>query len=710
MSSRGPGSLYWKLLAGIVPVVLLGVALIVWVHYAFAKKEIMTAIDRENRLLSQLAAASIDDLLRQRGHDLQTLSETPLIADYYNNTDFGLRAEAASCREQLKKYFQGFAKRTRVYSRIAYWDASGREVASVPEGNGPCPCFQEAKRRGAWVSDVLERPKGPTVCYGKAVYSEAGEFKGVLTLGYSLAQMGTMLEGVERGRSDFAYIEAGGRRFPDKRSPGETLSAKTALFERPWSVVVETPLAEALKPLRTIRDVVFGTAMVGVTLLLVCIFFLVRSSTRPIAALVEAARKLGAGDLSHRVEAEGCEEVSALSKAFNEMAGNLEANRARNGELQSQLIQAEKVAAAGLLISSVAHELSNPLTAVSGHAQLLQHRSWPDGLKETFEQIHINANRCSRVVQNMLFFVRASKGDRKPLMLNEVVESSLELLQYRFVKIDGVEVVRELEAGLPKALGDYQQLSQVLVNLINNACDAMQAIERGSGKRRIVLRTRREGARAVVEVEDAGTGVPEELFGRVFEAFVTTKPSGKGTGLGLYICKQIMAGHGGSISFYNRENGGAVFALELPLADGAAVVREEVVVEAPAVPGKRVLVVDDEEGAARVICATLADEGDEVVAVGSGSEALRELEKGADLVVSDIEMEGVNGYELFKRMREGGSKVPVLFVTGNILEQGVLDFLVRVEAAYMVKPFRVEGLRRAVRRMLAGERLRGLQK
>jgi len=376
----------------------------------------------------------------------------------------------------------------------------------------------------------------------------------------------------------------------------------------------------------------------------------------------------------------------------------------------SKIPEAEKVAAAGLLISSVAHELSNPLTAVSGHAQLLQHRSWPDGLKETFEQIHINANRCSRVVQNMLFFVRASKGDRKPLMLNEVVESSLELLQYRFVKIDGVEVVRELEAGLPKALGDYQQLSQVLVNLINNACDAMQAIERGSGKRRIVLRTRREGARAVVEVEDAGTGVPEELFGRVFEAFVTTKPSGKGTGLGLYICKQIMAGHGGSISFYNRENGGAVFALELPLADGAAVVREEVVVEAPAVPGKRVLVVDDEEGAARVICATLADEGDEVVAVGSGSEALRELEKGADLVVSDIEMEGVNGYELFKRMREGGSKVPVLFVTGNILEQGVLDFLVRVEAAYMVKPFRVEGLRRAVRRMLAGERLRGLQK
>lgn len=710
---RPPSSLSWKLLAAILPPVLLAVSGLVWFQYVMARRELLGAINKEAASTARRLASEVDELFDQRRRDMLTLAETPLIADYYRNVDFGLLDEAGTYRKELSRYLGNFSARTGVYSRVAYLDAGGA-VVSAAGGHSPRePAFSKARGSGPgglWSSGLEPGPDAaPVVYYAKPVFDDVGEFKGVLALSYDLTRLREQLAGVVVGRRGRAYLEADdGARVegrPANEGGLELLTARSPLKGRPWSVVVEAPLDDFLGPLRTVRNAALLTTMLGLAGLVVLLLVMVRSITRPIAALVAAAGEFGRGDFTQRIPDIGSDELGTLSSAFNEMGERLEDNRRRTTELQSQLIQAEKLSAVGTLISAVAHELNNPLGAISGYVQLAQQEDCPPSLRRDLDHVYANVLRCRKVVDNLLFFVRQSRVERGKVDLNAALNSALELLEYRLLKTDDVKVAKEPAARAPLIVGDFQQIVQVLVNLINNACDAMAGVVRYPEGKRLLVRTWTDGGRAFIRVEDNGPGVPPAEADRMFEPFFTTKEPGRGTGLGLSISRQIAREHGGEVTLENRPGLGCAFTLELPEGRDEDFERLETVEERvrhAAVPGKRVLVADDEADIAEVIARLLREDGDDAVVAHGGAEAIRHLEAGKfDLVISDMEMEGIKGSDIYGRLSSDGSGAKILFVTGDILNPKVLDFLSRTKSEFLPKPFDIDELRQAVRRLLS---------
>ena len=226
---------------------------------------------------------------------------------------------------------------------------------------------------------------------------------------------------------------------------------------------------------------------------------------------------------------------------------------------QEQLLHSEKMAAVGQLISGVAHELNNPLTAILGYSQLLTScgQVGQQGL-EYSEKLYKQAQRTHRIVQNLLSFARQHKPERVPVRLNQVLEDTLALRDYD-LRMSNIRLHLDLAEDLPLAAADPHQLQQVFLNLVNNAVDA---ILEGSGQGDLWVRTAKEADKFVVEFVDSGSGVKDPS--KVFDPFYTTKPVGKGTGLGLSICYGIISEHGGQIRVSNVPPRGACFTIELP--------------------------------------------------------------------------------------------------------------------------------------------------
>jgi PAS domain S-box-containing protein len=227
---------------------------------------------------------------------------------------------------------------------------------------------------------------------------------------------------------------------------------------------------------------------------------------------------------------------------------------------QEQLLHSEKLAAVGQLISGVAHELNNPLTAILGYSQLLTSSGQvgPQALGYT-EKLYKQAQRTHRIVQNLLSFARQHKPERIPVRLNSAIEETLGLRDYD-LRMSKIRVHLELAPDLPETPADPHQFQQVFLNLINNAVDAiLEKSEEGD----LWVRTGVENEQIFVEFTDSGAGVKDPS--RVFDPFYTTKPVGKGTGLGLSICYGIVTEHGGTILVKNTATRGATFRIELPM-------------------------------------------------------------------------------------------------------------------------------------------------
>jgi signal transduction histidine kinase len=228
--------------------------------------------------------------------------------------------------------------------------------------------------------------------------------------------------------------------------------------------------------------------------------------------------------------------------------------------LRSHLEHAERLASIGQMLSSVAHELANPLTTVLGYAELLLADDDPGLPREEIEKIREEALRCRRIVGNLLDLSRAEAFEKKPLQIAAVLDKVVEFRAYAS-QLAQIEVVRECAADVPVVQGDQHRLVQAVLNLVTNAEDAVR--ERTAG-RRVVLRARRTDSGAAIDVEDNGPGVPEAIRSFVFEPFFTTKPRGRGTGLGLSLVQATAAAHGGSVHVGDAPGGGARFTIELP--------------------------------------------------------------------------------------------------------------------------------------------------
>jgi two-component system, NtrC family, sensor kinase len=231
--------------------------------------------------------------------------------------------------------------------------------------------------------------------------------------------------------------------------------------------------------------------------------------------------------------------------------------------LQRQLVRSEKLAALGQLVAGVAHELNNPLTAVMGYGELLGDDITSAPVRSRLDKLVAEGRRMKKIVENLLRFSRQSASDRQSIDLRPIVQDVLALREYH-VRTRDVEITVDIRPDFPLVVADEDECKQVLLNLVNNAIDAVEA---GTIPKRIALRIFQRGGRAVIVVEDTGPGFAD--LNRAFDPFYTTKPVGRGTGLGLSICHGIVKEHGGEIRLENLQPRGAAVTIELPIGEGA---------------------------------------------------------------------------------------------------------------------------------------------
>lgn len=371
--------------------------------------------------------------------------------------------------------------------------------------------------------------------------------------------------------------------------------------------------------------------------------------------------------------------------------------------LVEQLVQQEKLAAIGQLVSGVAHELNNPLASVMAFSQLVLSTDDDAGRDDALRTIHAEAKRAAKIVSNLLTFARQHPPQRTSTFVNDVISSVLEMRRYALA-VHGTELEERLDATLPAIWADPFQLQQVLLNLVGNA---EQALREWSGEKRITVTSEMRGGRIVVTVSDSGPGIPAAEIDRVFNPFYTTKGIGKGTGLGLSVSDGIIREHGGSIRV-ESSGGGASFIIELPIITPPGT-EPTVVVEPEADRhGNRaltMLVVDDEPAIRSAIVRYFAGLGHTVDAAATGAEAHALLEsRRYDALLLDLRMPDTSGDAIYRELveRDPRHAERVIFLTGDVQSDSTQQFIESSGRASVMKPFTFDELTRVV--LSQGER------
>jgi signal transduction histidine kinase/CheY-like chemotaxis protein len=393
------------------------------------------------------------------------------------------------------------------------------------------------------------------------------------------------------------------------------------------------------------------------------------------------------------------QELAQVNAALREeMVTRLQAE-AQVRQQQDALFQREKLAAMGMLLASVAHELNNPLAVILMQADLLRTDAGHGPLAEYAIEITEAATRCERLVRQFLTLARQHVPERTTVDLHALIADTLELLASA-LRVDTITVDLRLAADLPHLWADPHQLQQVLVNLITNAQQALRDVE---SPRQLTLITQWDATRAVVtlEVTDSGPGIPPAIQARLFEPFFTTKQPGVGTGLGLPLCQGIIEGHGGAIGVRSTPGQGTTFRVELPVSAAPALSvasagRDEAL---PTAPGCTILLVDDEPGIVKGLTQLLRRDGHTINTAANGRLALAQLqERDYDLVLCDLRMPELDGPGLYRVLEQQASPLcrRFIFLTGDTLSSEVAAFFAQSDVPRLTKPFTAAEVRRAI--------------
>jgi len=441
------------------------------------------------------------------------------------------------------------------------------------------------------------------------------------------------------------------------------------------------------------------------------VWFLLHKMTGPLRELQASAEAVGRGDFSRRVNIRAHDEFGKLGGAFNQMTQDIERSHMELQHTvktlkttQAQLVQSEKLSAVGEFVAGVAHELNNPLAAVMGFSEMLKDADVDEDLRRHLDLIFKSALRCRKIVQSLLSFARRHQPERKPVAVNKLIDEVLEIVAYQ-LRTSNVEVVCQFAPRLPLVLADGHQIQQVVLNLINNA---RQAIESHQASGRITIRTEMQEAVIRMAIQDNGPGISPENLTRIFDPFFTTKEVGKGTGLGLSLCYGLIREHGGNITVSSEPGQGATFTIELPAtadlapSDSPAPAKDEANRSQEGV-GKKILLVDDEHILLEMIREGLKRHGYEITTVNNGETALRELHgRNFDAICTDLKMPGLNGRQLYEWIRTSRPEAArrVIFMTGDVINESLQMFLDQEQVACLHKPFSVADLRQAIKNVL----------
>jgi PAS domain S-box-containing protein len=434
------------------------------------------------------------------------------------------------------------------------------------------------------------------------------------------------------------------------------------------------------------------------------------SDESAISPLDESADGAAQDVMSCRADGEKVEisMVSAsLSGPEGEIVGRVwigrDVTKLRN--VEKSLVHAERLSSLGEVVAGVAHELNNPLSGVVGYAELLRKHSGDQDQIRDLDRIVESALRCQKIVFKLLSFARKHPPEKKFQSLNECAAKVLDLKSYH-LRSSQIETSLELDADIPSTCFDFHQIEQVVLNLLNNAEQAIAPM-RSPGK--IAIRTGLKDDFVFLEVQDNGPGVPPMIQDRIFDPFFTTKDLGKGTGLGLSVSYGIVEKLGGRMEHrLASSEGGACFTLYLPIVEGEeaeehSTLPEMAEGESPLM-GKRILVAEDELLVQELLAKVLTADGAHVTLAMDGEEAWNQLAMADyDLIVADLRMPNVDGKELYERVAEERPEMlrRFVFATGDLLREDSIAFLQDLPNRILTKPLELETVRRILSQVVA---------
>ena len=435
--------------------------------------------------------------------------------------------------------------------------------------------------------------------------------------------------------------------------------------------------------------------VVGAILLPVVLFVVRRRMWKPLAALERGIQQVSEGDLTAQVPIVRDDELGRVTDHFNQMTRVLRDRAEEQG----------RFAAAGELLGGVAHEVNNPLMAIASHAELrLADTNLPAEQRNEMQSILRQAQRAAKLLRGLLRFVRAGEKRSASVNMNDVVRSAIDLVSYRF-SIDEISIEGRLDPELPTVVGDANRLEQVIVNLLSNALDALRSVK---PPRRLIVDSFMDdtGSRVCVTVTDNGSGVAPEIAQRLFRPFASTKGI-RGTGLGLYISRQLVREAEGELDLVKRAEPGARFLVWLPTARQAVPAAPAAAPQSRVSPtpkksleGIRILLVDDEELIRRPMGRFLTKRGAEITEAGDGLAALDRLKDGFEphVILADLRMPRMDGAEFYERLQQERPALAerVLFLSGDITHLAGRGLAEVPRDRVLVKPVELAELERRI--------------
>lgn len=366
---------------------------------------------------------------------------------------------------------------------------------------------------------------------------------------------------------------------------------------------------------------------------------------------------------------------------------------------EQKMQRSDRLASLGTLLSGVAHELNNPLHAISNFAELLIESPDPDGDREALEIMRRESQRAANIVRDLQSIAHQTRdvdSEKEMVDLNEVVAHVVKLRRYS-LETGSVAVHTHLMPSLPQIWGSRPRLEQAVLNLLGNAEHALS----GRHGAEVVVRTSSARGEVLLQISDNGPGIDPVIASRVFDPFFTTKQPGEGTGLGLSQVHSIVEAHGGEVRL-NSADGSTTFTLILPCSPGREEEEEDGSRISAAVSGSlRILVVDDEPSIRRSTQRFLVSRGHTVVVAESGAVALAQIEESNenfDVIVSDLRMPGLGGDELLEQLRRRRNEVAdrVIFMTGDAASPAARRILEQTGMPVLIKPVSLKELASAV--------------
>ncbi len=357
--------------------------------------------------------------------------------------------------------------------------------------------------------------------------------------------------------------------------------------------------------------------------------------------------------------------------------------------------------------SGIAHELNNRLLPILVYSELLQQSLLDEKDLKLIKTVNRSAIGAKRIVESLLRFSRQDKPHKSSVNINVILQNVVALLHYR-LSSTAITLKLDLDDSVPMIFADERQIEQVFVNIINNACDALE--EKGGTAGMLDIKSSVKDDEVCMDIVNNGPEIPQEAISKIFDPFYTSKEVGKGTGLGLSLCYGIIREHGCDITVCS-EAGRTQFTIRMPIKSAEDASYHTLqgsgdkVTDGPGMMLKKILVVDDEDDQLDVMKHILGSQYN-VTGVNSGNEAIMKLNKeDYDMIICDFKMPGIDGAGVFEWVIKNKPYMEkrVLFSTGDVLGGKVEALIKKIGGNYIIKPYNMEELLRKVEGVISHE-------